>query len=61
MQLTVESVVIAVPIVVTIGGLIWKASSKLTTIESKVDKALEWIAEQKQSTPVKTRRKRVSR
>jgi len=44
-----------------VGGLIWKGATKLTSIESKVDKALEWIAEQKSSASHASPRKKAAR
>lgn len=61
MQLTVEAVAAAVPLVCGLGALIWGAARKLTTIENKVDSALEWIGEQRQHEQPARMRKRERR
>ncbi len=61
MQLTVEMVVVAMPIIAGTVAVVWKAATKLSSIEGKVDKALEWISEQKNaalSAPAQPARKR---
>ena len=47
MVVTTEMVAGALGVIITIGALVWKAATKLGSIESKVDKALDWINEQK--------------
>ncbi len=59
MQLTVEMVVVGLPLISGVVAIVWKAATKLSAIESKVDKALEWITEQKaQIAPAQPARKR---
>lgn len=62
MQLTVEMVVVGAPLIASIVAVVWKAATKLSSIESKVDKALDWIAEQKvQIAPARARANRKQR
>jgi len=60
MTFTPEAVYGALGAAVVVGGLIWKAATKLSSIESKVDKALEWIGEQKAAV-TQPRQKKASR
>lgn len=58
-QLTIEMVVVAIPIIAGAATLVWKAATKLGSIESKVDQCITWIEDQKTvAAPVRKRSRR---